>query len=212
MKASTTRGAARFLVLDGVDGCGKSTQAQLLVEALATDGGPRPLHVREPGSTVVGEAIRAILLAREAPLCPASEALLFTAARRQTLEELVAPALAQGRDVVCERFHPSTYAYQGVAGDLDAEEVLRLLTTWAGAPAPDLVVLLDLPVDEALARARQRGAADRFEARGLDFQRRVADGYRRYAERVPNAVVVDATGSQDEVAARVRAEVTRVDR
>jgi dTMP kinase len=174
--------------------------------ALAADGGT-PLHVREPGSTPIGERIRAILLDPDLVLAPAVEALLFAAARRAMLSDVVAPALVAGRDVVCERFHPSTFAYQAVAGGLDEDEVLDLLHTWAGSPRPDLVVLLDLEVDEA---ARRRGAAtDRIEAKGLDFQRVVAEGYRRSAALLGRVVVVDASGTPAEVHALVLAEVRR---
>ncbi len=194
----------RFFVLDGVDGCGKSTQATRLVDALARQG-RAPLHLREPGSTGGGERIRAVLLEPGAELGPAAEALLFVAARRQMLDELVAPALAAGRDVVCERFHPSTFAYQAVAGGLDEELALRLMLEWAGDPTPDRVWILELDVEEAL---RRRGAAaDRFESRGLAFQRRVAAGYRRYAERFGHARILPADGTPEEVFARLWREV-----
>jgi dTMP kinase len=202
----------RFLVLDGIDGCGKSTQAELLVSALARLGALAPLHLREPGSTAAGERVRALLLDPEIELGPAAEALLLAAARRQMLDELVRPALAAGRDVVCERFHPSTFAYQAVAGGLDEERVLELLEAWAGDPSPDLVVLLELDLDEAAAR-RAGAPADRIEARGRAFQERVAAGYRRWAARAAKSgarvAVVAAAGTPDEVARRVRAEVER---
>ncbi len=204
--ATDARG--RFLVLDGIDGCGKSTQARLLVQGLTVPGGEAPLHMREPGSTGAGERIRAILLETGVTLGAASEALLFAAARRQMLDELVRPAVDAGRDVVCERFHASTFAYQAVAGDLDEEEVLALLSTWAGRPSPDLIILLDIDVEEAALR---RGApSDRIEAKGLDFQRRVAQGYRRYAERDSSAVLVDGRGGAEEVHERVLVEVSHV--
>jgi dTMP kinase len=197
----------RFIVLDGVDGCGKTTQAKRLVRALERERGQAPLHLREPGSTPAGETIRELLLARGSELSPAVEALLFTAARRAMLEQRVAPALAAGQDVVCERFHPSTFAYQGCAGAVGEERVLELLANWAGEPAPDLVLVLDLPVEEAAAR---RGAPlDRIEDRGLEFQREVARGYRRYVESARGAVLVDGRGSAEEVEARILAEVRR---
>ena len=200
-------GRGRFIVLDGVDGCGKSTQARRLIEALGRDGGPEPLHLREPGSSVVGERIRAVLLDGALEIEPGTETLLFAAARRQTLADLVAPALAAGRHVVCERFHPSTFAYQAVAGELEEERVLGLLEEWAGDPAPDLVILIDTP--PRTAAGRLDATADRIEAKGLEFQERVAQGYRRYAERVPETIVVDGTVGIDEVAAQILGEVQR---
>ena len=205
------RGTGRFLILDGIDGCGKSTQAMVLLRALADqaarEGRPEPIHLREPGSTALGERLRALLLDGEAEIGPASEVLLFAAARRQLLSERVEPALREGRDVVCERFHPATLAYQAHAGSLDFAEVLGLLSEWAGDPAPDLCVVLEVDPDRAAAR---RGAEeDRIEARGLEYQRSVADGFRRCVQEISWVVCVDGEGSVDEVAARVMQEVSR---
>jgi dTMP kinase len=172
-----------------------------LVRALTRPDRPAPLHLREPGSTRAGEALRAILLARDMVLGPASETLLFAAARRQMLDELVAPALEAGRDVVCERFHASTFAYQAVGGALPPDQVLSLLEQWAGHPAPDLELILELDVARA---AERRGAAtDRIEDKGLTFQQRVAEGYRRYAARIERARLVDGSGSPQDVAQRI---------
>jgi dTMP kinase len=200
-----TRG--RFFVLDGIDGCGKSTQAGRLVAALAR-AGRRTEHLREPGSTPAGERIRALLLDPEVALGPEVETLLFVAARRQMLDERVRPALDAGADVVCERFHPATFAYQAVAAGVGEERVLALLGAWAGAPAPDLAIVLDVPVDEALRR--RASSSDRFESRGAGFQARVADGLRRYAAHDAALVFVDGRGTSDEVAARGGGEVSRV--
>ena len=200
-------------MLDGIDGCGKSTQAGRLVEALAQEGA-EPLHLREPGSTVAGERIRELLLGSDVELGPAPEALLFAAARRQMLDEVVRPALARSQDVVCERFHSSTFAYQAVAGELDEEELLALLHAWAGEPRPDLLVILE--VDPARAWGRMdgaQGARDRIEARGPAYQERVAAGYRRYAELALEPVsVIDGEGTETEVFERVFAEVRRAGR
>lgn len=195
---------ARFLVLDGVDGCGKSTQARRLVEALAREGHD-PVHLREPGGTGAGEALRALLLDPRTELCAESETLLFAASRRQMLAEQVAPALAAGRPVVCERFHPSTFAYQAVAGGLDPEAVLDLLGNWADEPRPDLELILTL--DPEVAAQRRGGDRDRIEARGLAYQRRVAQGYAQYAQRTERARAIDAMGEVDQVADRVLAAV-----
>ena len=195
----------RFIVLDGVDGCGKSTQARLLADRLAEGAENEPLHLREPGGSALGEALRGLLLSREFAPGPEVETLMFAAARRQLLDEIVAPALAEGRHVVCERFHPSTFAYQAVAGGLEEARVLQLLHGWAGAPEPDLVLVLDLELEVALER---RGAAsDRIEDKGSPFFERVLEGYRRYAEVDPRARLVDGAGTLEEVAERVLAEV-----
>lgn len=204
---STGAERGQFIVLDGIDGCGKTTQAERLVRALSDERGRDALHLREPGSTAVGERVRALFLDPELTIAPATEALLMSAARRQMLEERVGPALAGGRDVVCERFHPSTFAYQGEAGGLGGESVLELCEGWAGTPAPDLVLLLDVEVEAALAR---RGApSDRIEARGTEFQRAVAKGYRRYAQLRPGVVVLDGAADADDVHRNVLQEVRR---
>ncbi|MBI5432196.1 MAG: dTMP kinase [Planctomycetes bacterium] len=194
-----------FVVLDGVDGCGKSTQAKRLVARLEREFGARPLHVREPGTTEVGERVRTILLDRELVLAPRTEALLFCAARSQMLDEVVAPALREGKSVVCERFHAATFAYQAVAGGLDETQVLALLSTWAGEPRPDLELILDLPPERAALR--RQGASDRIEAKGLEFQRRVAAGMLRYAALVDRARRIDADGDEAVVEERIFAEV-----
>ncbi|MEM6568015.1 MAG: thymidylate kinase [Planctomycetota bacterium] len=218
-----------FVVLDGVDGCGKTTQATRLAArlgALRGAGHPAPLHLREPGSTAAGERLRALVLDPDVPLGDGTLALLFVAARREMLQRLVAPALAEGRDVVVERFHPSTFAYQGEAArrraggepagsdgldrdgaTYDDEALLALLRGWAGAPAPTVEIVLDLPGDVAFERAlaRDGGGVDRFESRGPGFQRDVAAAMRDYVRRVPTADAVDATGSEDEVAERILA-------
>lgn len=206
------RGRGRFLILDGIDGCGKSTQAKMLYDALgarAADGGrPGPVHLREPGSTALGERLRELLLDGEAEIGPEAEVLLFAAARRQLLRERVTPALSEGRDVVCERFHAATLAYQAHAGELDFDDVLDLLTEWAGSPTPEVCVLLE--VDPARAAGRRGEVEDRFEARGIAYQELVAEGFRRCAERIDWVKSVDGEGTVEEVAARVWEEVDRV--
>lgn len=192
-----------FVVLDGIDGCGKTTQARRLVEVLSKRRGRAALHLREPGSTPLGERIRELLLSREFDIAAPSETLLFAAARRAMLDQLVAPALAQGLDVVCERFHASTFAYQALAGGLDETQVLALLRGWAGAPSPDLTLILDL--DARAALARRKVSSDRIEDRGLAFQEAVARGYRRYCELDPRSRIVAADAAAEVVHQRVLA-------
>lgn len=199
------RGA--FIVLDGVDGCGKTTQAERLVSRLRDEGAAEVLHLREPGGTALGEALRGLLLSREHDPSSAVETLLFAASRRQMLDELVQPALARGAWVVCERFHPSTFAYQAWAGDLEPASVMSLLEGWAGSPRPELVCVLDVPVESA---ARRRGnPTDRIEDKGLIYQQRVAEGYRAFADRYHDAVLIDGSLDADAVAAQVWKEVER---
>ncbi len=202
MSLLTSRGA--FLVLDGIDGCGKSTQAKRLCARLEAEHKP-VRHVRDPGATGLGEALRSVLLERDIEIAPASETLLFAAARRALLDQLVAPALAAGTWVVCERFHASTFAYQSYAGSVDERALRDLLLGWAGAPQPDLVLILDL--DAETARARRGKEQDRIEKKGLEFQRRVRAGYLRYANLEPRARVLDAQASAEEVERRVWAEL-----
>lgn len=196
----------RFVVLDGVDGCGKTTQARRLVEALVRERGDDAaavLHVREPGTTALGEGLRALLLGGREELDAATEALLFAAARRHLLAREIAPALAAGRDVVCERFHASTCAYQGVAGGLGAGVVLELLQRFADDPAPDVEIVLD--VDPKIAFARRDGHGDRIEDKGLGFQTAVAAGYRAYVAERARARLVDGDADETTVHERVRA-------
>jgi dTMP kinase len=204
-----------FVVLDGVDGCGKTTQAERLAASMAElrgPDGPAPLHAREPGSTPLGEHLRGLLLDGGVPIGRLPLALLFLAARRELLEREIWPALDAGRDVVVERHHSSTFAYQGtrgdgLGGDGDAEDerFLGMLRAWTGERVPDLEVILTLDPGLALdrARAREANADDRFESGGVEFQEFVADRMRRYVARTPGAVAVDASGDADAVAARV---------
>jgi len=195
----------RFIVLDGVDGCGKSTQAKRLVHTLRTEGEVEVQHLREPGSTTLGEGLRELLLSREQDMGPEVESLLFCAARRQMLDLLVRPALEKGQWVVCERFHPSTLAYQGGAGGVPIQTLSLLLESWAGDPKPDLVLILDL--DPAAAKQRRGESADRIEDKGQGFQEEVARAMRHYAQTHPAAELVHGEGSADEVAARIMPHV-----
>lgn len=197
----------RFIVLEGLDGSGKTTQAEHLVAWLAA-AGRRPLHMREPGGTPLGEELRKLLLAPARPRPDArSEALLFFAARAELLRTEVAPALEAGRAVVCERFTPSTLAYQGQTDELAA--FVLALDELVVPPdlQPDLVLILDLDPSESLGRAGQRSTPDGFEARGRAFQEAVRRGYLRYAAARPEHAHVVPVGGLD--AAAVEAEVRR---
>jgi dTMP kinase len=201
----TDESSGRFLILDGIDGCGKSTQAQRLVRRLEELGGREVVHLREPGSTSLGEGVREILLTPGRAIESGTEALLFAAARRQMLVERVAPALARGAEVVCERFHASTFAYQSAAGGVDPQELLDLLRGWCGRPRPDLTLILELSPEQASARMRDRGGSvDRIESRGLEFQQRVAAGFEAYARLEEDTLCIDAAADVEVVAERIR--------
>jgi dTMP kinase len=195
--------SGRFIVLEGGEGVGKSTQAAILARSLGA------VLTREPGGTATGERIRRLLLdPAVAWLDSRAEALLMAAARAQHVAEVVRPALAAGRDVVSDRYSGSSLAYQGYGRGLPVEEV-RSLSAWAtGDLWPDLVILLDVPAQEASERIGASGSdPDRLEAEGDEFHRRVAEGFRSLAAADPTWVVVDGSGTVDEVAARVAGAV-----
>jgi dTMP kinase len=197
---------ARFIALEGIDGSGKSTQAERLAAAL-TERGVAVATTREPGGTALGESVRDILLAG-APgrMSPIAEVHLFAAARAQLVHEVVKPALQEGRWVVSDRFLDSSLAYQGVARGLGLDVVLDANRSAVEGCLPDLSLIIDM--EPAATAGRRRARPDRIEAEGDDFLARVAQGYREVAARFPERVVlVSGEGSVDEVHARVRATV-----
>jgi dTMP kinase len=181
----------RFIVLEGADGCGKSTQAARLVEWLRS-AGKDVLHVRDPGSTGLSEAVRKILLD------PATGRLGV---------EVIRPALDAGRVVICERWTLSTEVYQGVAGGLGAGAVRRMGGVATGGTEPSLTIVFDVAVGGGLARITR--AKDRMESKDDAFHAKVVRGYRRLAKGRAKCVLV-APGAVDDVAARVRQEVASV--
>ncbi len=186
-----------FISLEGVDGSGKSTQARLLVEAL----GPETLPIREPGGTDAAERIRELLADPALPLEPLAELMLFCAARADLTERVIRPALEAGRTVVSDRFSDSSVAYQGAARGLGVGEVIGLCDTATDGLWPDLTLLLRVDPEVGLGRAE---GEDRFEAEGLELQRAVAEAYEEIAIIASDRVVaIDASGSVDEVHARV---------
>lgn len=189
---------SRFIAFEGGEGSGKSTQARLLAAAIGA------VLTHEPGATDLGRWIRSLVLGVDGghAVDSRAEALLMAADRAQHVAEVIRPALDAGRDVVSDRFSGSTLAYQGYGRGLDLDD-LAWLSRWAsGGLEPDLVVLLDVPRDMAVARLA--GDPDRMEAAGQAFHDRVADGYRALAAENPGRwVVVDGSGTVDEVAARV---------
>jgi dTMP kinase len=199
--------AARFVTLEGIEGVGKSTQVSRLSRAL-TSRGVAHVVTREPGGTPLAESIRQVVLtAREETLPPTAELLLMFAARAVHLANHIEPNLQAGRWVICDRFTDATYAYQGAGRKLRDEPIRELERMVQGTRRPDLTILLDAPVEAALARAAARNAgaaADRFEGERGEFFERVRAAYRARAAAEPDRIVlVDATQSIDEVGARV---------
>ncbi len=198
----------RFLTIEGIEGVGKSTQVARLSKGL-NERGIAHVVTREPGGTPLAERIREIVLdsARGETLPPTAELLLMFAARAVHLTNLVEPNLRAGRWVVCDRFIDATYAYQGGGRRLSVEHIRQLETMVVGARRPDLTVLLDAPLEQALERARRRNAgaaADRFESERAEFFERVRDAYRARAAAEPDRIaVVDASQSVDRVALQI---------
>src|SRR4051794_18633777 len=192
-----------FVTFEGVDRAGKTTQARMLRDAL----GERAVAVREPGGTAAGERIREILKDGSIELDPRSEALLFAAARAELVEQVIRPALADGKVVVSDRYLDSSLAYQGEARGLGMDEVARVNRFATGGLEPDITFLLDLPLEEAAAR---RGELDRFESEGRELQEQVRGAYARLAAADPARWQrIDAARPADEVHADVLAAVER---
>jgi dTMP kinase len=194
-------GRGRLIALEGIDGCGKSTQARRLADHLGA------LLTFEPGATELGASLRRLLLdAGGGPLSERAEALLMAADRAQHVAEVVGPALEAGTWVVTDRYAASTLAYQGYGRGLDLAGLEELVAWATGGVLPDLSVLIDVPV--AVAARRRQGSPDRLERQGDGFQQRVADGYRRLAaEAVTPWVVVDGSGTVEGVEAAVWSSV-----
>ena len=198
--------AGRFIVLEGPDGVGKTTQVALL-SAWMEDSGLPHVVAREPGGTPVGEAIRSIVLGRADLDMPAeSELLLLLAARAAFVRDVVLPALDAGRTVVADRFSLSTLAYQGYGRGLDERLIRDGLRIATGGLEPDLVLVLDLPPEEIEdRRSRDLARPDRIEQEGEAFRRAVRDGYLELSKSEPSVEVVAAHGTPQEVHERVLA-------
>ena len=215
-----TMRAGRFITFEGIEGCGKSTQARALCALLESRGMPT-LSTREPGGTPVADALRAILLAPASKGLPGeAELLLLAAARAEHVRRRIVPALEDGTHVICDRFSDSTRAYQGGGRGLPLDLIEGIDLVARGSLVPDVTILLDMPAEEGLARARARNeqsapvaAQDesRLDGEDLAFHRRVRSAFLRIAGDDPHRVwVVSARGSVEEVAARVETVLRRV--
>ena len=195
--------AGLFITFEGIDGCGKSTQAARLVDALR-GAGFEVVSLREPGGTAISEKIRALLLdPANAEMADECELLLYEASRAQLVRQVIEPSLARGAIVVCDRFYDSTYGYQHGGRGLDEGLINTCNALGSCGLDPDVTVIFDLAPEVALSRAT-KGGADRLEGEGLAFQHRIRAAYQRLAEKEATRVrVVDADGGVDEVYARL---------
>ena len=181
----------QLITFEGIDGSGKTTQITYLSARLTADGFP-VLLLREPGGTKIGEAIRSVLLNKaHTDMCVETELLLFAAARAQLVREVIVPELAAGKCVICDRFYDSTIAYQGYGRSLDLSMIRYLNKLSVGACQPAITILLDLPVECALARLTGRiQAMDRLDHESVSFMERTREGYRQLAENEPDRIVM----------------------
>jgi len=194
-----------FITFEGMEGCGKSTQAKLLARAL----GPDVVLTQEPGGTAIGRAIRQLLLdPANRAMSPEAEVLLFFADRAQHVAEVIRPALAAGRTVISTRYVDTSLAYQGYGRGLDLDRIRSVAVLATGGLRPDLTLFFDLPLEVGLARVVRRGVRDRLESEVREFHERVRNGYLELAAAEPDRWIrIDASGSEADVEARTRAAV-----
>ena len=194
-----------FLSLEGGEGAGKSTQHRHIIEWFKAQGRD-VVETREPGGTPISEQIRQLLLdTRNAGLNSVAELLLLFAARAQLLQEVIRPALAEGKVVISDRFTDASYAYQGGGREMGSEAVSRIEALVHPDLQPDMTLLFDVPVEQGMARVAGRGEADRFEVESLLFFERVRNAYlQRAADNPERFVVIDASDAEDKVWASIQ--------
>ena len=201
---------ALFITFEGGEGCGKSTQARALYRRLSKSG-ISVLLTREPGGTPLGEQTRRQLKQTgKSPISPLAELFLVAASRAQLVEEVIRPSLNRNITVICDRYADSTLAYQGYGRGVDFSVIRTVNTIVTGGLSPDLVILLDTPVEVGLARKRT-ARSDRFESEGIAFHRRVQQGYRTMSSADPGHwLVVDGTLPARKIQGRIWARVSRI--
>ena len=199
-----------FIVLEGVEGAGKTTQANLLAAWFQSLGIPHTL-TREPGGTPVGEAIRRVVLDRgDLTMPPETELFLILGARAAFSRGVVRPALEEGRLVLSDRFDLSTFAYQGYGRGLDLRQIREANAMATGGLTPDLYLVLDLPAAAGMARKGGRGGDDRIEREGREFLTRVQEGYRALAAERPEVQLISAQEDPSKVQDSLRRVLTEV--
>lgn len=200
--------SGKFIVLDGPDGCGKTTQTKLLAEWLK-EKGVAVETFREPGGTAIGEKIRRILLNPEhIAMSTSAEVLLYMAARVQLWQEKIAPALQQQKCIILDRWLSSTCAYQGHAGGFGIQRIIKIATDCLGKPWPDLTIILDVDLETASARLNRD--LDRMERKGDGYHQKVRDGFLKLAQEQKNFFVIDATQDIDAVHKKVIETVEKI--
>ena len=187
-------GKGIFITMEGPDGSGKSTQIALLKEYLESEGYD-VLITREPGGTTISEAIRGIILNKDySEMSPVTEMLLYASARAQLIAEVIGPVLDKGGAVISDRFVDSSLVYQGMARGLGVDAVYEVNKQAIGKYMPDVTFMLDLPAEVGISRKKDQKELDRMEMESLDFHRKVAEGYRKLADKFPERIeTIDAT-------------------
>jgi dTMP kinase len=178
-----------LITFEGIEGCGKTTQIELL-HIYLENSGHRVIKTREPGGTAFGESLRNAFLHAKMQVYPLSELLVFMAMRAQHVDELIFPALKEGTIVLCDRFTDASYAYQGYGRGIDPNVIETLNTLVVKGIKPDLTILLDCPVEKGLTRKAQSTSMDRFEKEELSFHRKIKKGYEKLAKENPKRFFV----------------------
>jgi dTMP kinase len=208
-KSFRNRLQGKFIVLDGPDGCGKSTQTKLLIQWLRGQDVSTETF-RDPGDTAIGEKIRQILLNPEhIAMSTPTEVLLYMAARIQLWQEKIAPALVQKKCVILDRWLSSTCAYQGYAGGFGMNQVKKLAADSLGIPWPDLTIMLDVDLETAANRLSDQ--LDRMEAKPREYHRKVREGFLKLADWQKKLVVVDGAGNIETVHERIKQIISETD-
>ena len=200
--------SGKFIVLDGPDGCGKSTHIELLGQRL-NEQGISISRFRDPGDTAIGEKIREILLNPEhLSMSTETEVLLYMAARAQLWVEKIAPALRENRCVILDRWLSSTFAYQGWAGGFGMEKVIKIATDCLERVWPDLTIILDVDLKTAAQRLNRQ--LDRMEAKGDRYHRKVREGFLELAKQREDIIAIDATGDKDMTHKKILKHISEV--
>ena len=194
----------KFVTVEGCEGSGKSTQLKLLAEYLNSIGADF-IMTREPGGSEISEEIRTIILnGKYKEMCDECEALLYAAARIQHLKEIVEPALASGKLVICDRFVDSSFAYQGYARGLGEEYIADINRAAIERFSPDLTLFLDISPEDAFKRKHGADEGDRIESMGLEFHRKVYKGYKALLAKYPRICAVECSGSKFDTAENIK--------